>query len=92
MTPDEVAECLMTWAEMDCRVGWRRVECVEPSDGVRVWLLWQGGRQVGNVRAWNAAAGDYALEMHAAAWTVEASRGIAREALGLHDAAEEGSP
>lgn len=91
MTPDDVGERLARWKgreglhmEPDGSM-WphRRVECVEPADGVRAWLLWQDGRQVGNVRAWNVAAGDYELEMHASAWTIEASSGIAREALGL---------
>jgi hypothetical protein len=84
MTPEDVAERLREWAsDVDCPDWWtRRVECVEPEGPRRTWLLWQDGRQVGHVRMRAPGVGNFVI---VPVWTVEASRGIAREAIGLHD-------
>jgi hypothetical protein len=68
------------------------VECVEPEADRRTWTLWQDGRQVGHVRM-RTEHYDHPIrrvvlrvyDQDLAEWTVEASRGIAREAIGLHD-------
>jgi hypothetical protein len=57
---------------------------MEP-DG-RTWTLWQDGTQVGHVRMREERHVRESMglpPMRWSAWTVETSRGIAREAIGL---------
>lgn len=90
VTPEDVAERLFAWQHepkswhdqwLPDGVVTRRVAYVEQDGPRHTWTLTQGPTQVGHVRG---RLGDDGL------WSWETSRGIAREAIGLHDATQPG--
>jgi hypothetical protein len=82
MTPNEICVALMAWE----RGPGRRVAYVEQDGPRHTWTLHEGPTQVGHVRL--RQVNGWTPEWW---WTVETSRGIAREAIGLHDGGEEAS-
>jgi hypothetical protein len=81
MTPDEVAERLHEWTD---RGPGRRVAYVEQDGPRRTWTLFEGPTQVGHVRLRERQPHGRPNAL-VPEWHMETSRGIAREAIGLHD-------
>jgi hypothetical protein len=86
MTPEGVAERLREWARKIVvpRKRTRRVAYVEQDGPRRTWTLFDGPTQVGHVRLRERQPHGRPNAL-VPEWHMETSRGIAREAIGLHD-------